>query len=307
MRPSARQALLRSLRSSRLLTFAKKAIPDFLKSAVVVAIAGGQKGVIDLGEGVELSFPLGDFYWSKVADNIRAYEPEMWFALDCLLDSETLFIDGGANIGLWSCYAAMKAGDGRRVVAVEPGFKVFPYLQQNCERNNLNFTVLKNAIWSRSGENKVFLTYEGHASSSLVENAPLKLLGRVSVETISIDDAVDAAIADSPPVSSIIVKLDVEGVECEAIAGSERTLARDNALLIYEDHGSELASPATRLCLEKGLNIYYYADGSMRPISGTRQAAALKNDCHKGYNFFACKPGTVFDTKLSALVDAVPA
>ena len=307
MPPSARQALLRCFRSSRLLTIVKKAFPDFLKSAVVAAIASGQKGMIDLGGGVELSYPLDDFYWSRVADNIRAYEPEMWLALDCLLDSGTLFIDCGANIGLWSCYAAMKAGDGRRVVAAEPGFKVFPYLLRNCRKNNLNFTVLRKAIWSRSGENKVFLTYEGHASSSLVEDASMKLLGRVSVETISIDDAVDAAIADASAVSSIIIKVDVEGVECEAIAGAEHTLGRDNVLLIYEEHGSKLASPATELCLEKGLNIYYYANGSMRPISGTQQAAALKKDCHKGYNFFACKPGTGFDARLSALVAAVPA
>jgi FkbM family methyltransferase len=307
MHTSAREMILRTMRSSPLVTVAKRAVPDFVKTAVIAAIARGEEGRIDLGDGVTLSYPLDDFYWSRVADNIRDYEPEIWFVLDRFMNPETLFLDCGANIGLWSCYAALKAGHGRRVIAVEPGFKVYPHLQQNCRRNNLNFTVLRNAIWSRSGESRVFFAYEGHASSSLVEDRAKKLLGRVDVETVSIDDAVESALETAPGVSDIIVKLDVEGVECQAIAGAERTLVRENALLIYEDHGSELASPPTEFCLQKGLHVYYYAGGLTRRIGNTREAGALKKNRGKGYNFFACKPGTGFDAQLRALAAAVPA
>jgi len=307
MHTSARAALLRNLRSSPLAMAAKRAVPDFLKTAVIAAIARGEEGTIDLGEGVTLSYPLDDFYWSRIAGHIRDYEPEMWFVLDRFMTPETLFLDCGANIGLWSSYAALKASHGRLVVAVEPGFKVFPHLVKNCQRNHLDFTVLRNAIWSRSGESRVFFAYEGHASSSLVEDRSRKLLGRVNVQTVSIDDAIESALETAAGVSAIIVKLDVEGVECEAIAGAARTLGRDNALLIYEDHGSEPASPATELCLQKGLRIYYYADGVMCRIENSREARALKKNRGKGYNFFACKPGSAFDAQLRALAVAVPA
>jgi FkbM family methyltransferase len=293
--------ILRTMRSSPLVTVAKRAVPDFVKTAVIAAIARGEEGRIDLGDGVTLSYPLDDFYWSRVADNIRDYEPEIWFVLDRFMNPETLFLDCGANIGLWSCYAALKAGHGRRVIAVEPGFKVSPHLLENCRRNHLNFTVRKNAIWSRSGESGVFFAYEGHASSSLVEDRAKKLLGRVEVETVTIDDAIEPVLKTAPGISDIIVKVDVEGVECEAIAGAARTLARGNCLLIYEDHGSEPASPVTELCLGKDLNIYFYADGAVRRIGNTDEARAVKMDRRRGYNFFACMPESDFDARLSAL------
>lgn len=305
MRPSARQALLRSLRSFRPLKGIKKAIPESMKSAVIRAIAWGRPGIIELGNGVKLSYPLDDWYWSRAEGKIRSYEPEIWFVLGHLLNPASLFIDCGANIGLWSCVAAMKIGNGDQVVAIEPGVSIYPYLQRNSRENGLNFEVRANAIWNKSGEDRVFFVSEGHASSSLVEDSSRKLLGQVTVQTVCIDDVVDSAMARVPSVSNIIVKLDVEGVECEAIAGAARTFRRANVLLIYEDHGHDVGSRTTELCLGMGLKVYSYINDGLKVIGSTLEAGEVKKDRHRGYNFFACKPGSGFDAQLSALQPAV--
>lgn len=307
MGSSARQALLQSVRSFRLVNGLKRVIPDAIKAGVIRAIAGGQPGFISLASDVSLSFPLDDYYWSRVAAEIRSYEPELWFVLERVLNANSLFIDCGANIGLWSCFAAAKIGSGRGVVAIEPGFKVRPHLLRNCRDNNLNFTVLNNAIWSKSGERRTFFAYEGHAASSLVEDTSRKLLDKTSIETVSIDDVVEDAIFATPGVSNIVIKLDVEGVEREAIAGAAQTLNRDNVLLIYEDHGRDNGSEVTGLCLGIGMRIYFYCDSTLRIIESKSEATAVKKDYRRGYNFFACKPGTAFDMRLRHLASSVPA
>lgn len=305
MRSSARQAILRSLRSLRPLKRVKKVIPNFIKSALIGAIAGGRPGTIELGDGIVLSYPLDDSYWSRVESNIRSYEPELWLVLGRLLNSASLFIDCGANIGLWSCFAAVMIGNGQQVVAIEPGVTIFPYLLRNSRETGLNFVALTNAAWNKSGESMVFFVSEGHASSSLVKNPFRKLVSQVSVETVCIDDVVESAIANAPNVSNIVVKLDVEGVECEVIAGAGRSLCCENVLRFYEDPGYVEDSEATELCLKMGLQIYFCADGAMRQIGSARDAAAAKIDPHRRYNSFACRRGSEFETPSTTFPDAV--
>lgn len=305
-RPFLREKLRLWLKSSKILAPVKKLIPDVVKSGLLNIGFEGLEGTIDLGGGVELKYALNDFYWPRYANDIHAYEPEMWFVMDLFVKPGVVFIDCGANIGLWSCYAASKIGDKDKVIAVECGDTILPLLRENQSRNKMRFTLLEKAIWSRSGETKVFSVFTGAASSSLVaENSQAQLLHQISVETITIDDIVTQVLAKYSSIVGVVVKLDVEGVEREALIGAARTLASQNTLVIYEDHGKDVSCKATAAALELGLSVYFpEVKGSSRSIyavSNLTQVHSIKKDVANGYNFLACVQGSVFAKSLSEL------
>lgn len=234
------------VKSSSILAPIKRVIPDMLKSKMLKFVAGGQAGSISLGNDVMLKYDLDDWYWPRYVRNIRSYEPEIWFFADRYFNPDVVFIDCGANIGLWSCYAASKIKNRNQVIAVECSDSILPRLRQNRALNRENFTLIEKAIWSRSGETKVFTVYRGHASSSLVASDPdREQVHQISVQTVSIDDIAGRTLEISPNLTDFIVKLDVEGVEREALAGAKRILHEKDTLLIYEDHGQDTESVTT--------------------------------------------------------------
>ncbi|HVC28077.1 MAG TPA: FkbM family methyltransferase [Gammaproteobacteria bacterium] len=301
---SKRKKILSRVKTSPLLAPMKWMVPDYVKTLILRLIAGGEQGTIHLSNGGMLKYNLDDSYWARYADDIRDYEPEIWFLLDRFLSADTIFIDCGANIGLWSCYAAHLIKNKYLVVAVEPGDSILPLLRQNHALNGRNFTLLERAVWNSSGESMSLMVYSGHASSSLVEtDLPIKPLHRVSVQTVCIDDVVVAVLAKAPHVTGVVIKLDVEGAEQRALDGASTTLATRNTLLIYEDHGRDLNSETTAYFLSRGLNIYYIrgVTHAVSAVADTQELRAIKTDPGNGYNFIACRPGSTFDKDFSDL------
>lgn len=294
-------------KSSPILAPVKRIIPDTLKSKLLKLAAGGRVGSISLGNDVILKYDLDDWYWPRYARNIRSYEPEMWFVADRYFSPDVIFIDCGANIGLWSCYAASKIKSRNQVIAVECGDSILPRLRQNRGLNGESFILLENAVWSRSGETKIFTVYRGHASSSLVTVDPNReQVHQIPVQTISIDDIVSRTLEKFPGLTNVIVKLDVEGVESEAVAGAKRTLFEKNTLLIYEDHGQDTESATTAFILQQGLKVYYVdiSNSARRvlPVHNADELRAIKIDRGTGYNFLACRPNSRFDDDFQELL-----
>ncbi len=92
-------------------------------------------------------------FWYSL--NILSYEPEIWYVADRFLDPSTIFVDCGANLGLWSCFAASKIGEQHaQVIAVEPGESVLQRLRRNRQLNHEGFSLLECAISDRSGETR---------------------------------------------------------------------------------------------------------------------------------------------------------
>lgn len=305
MKHSLRGTAINWLTSSSVLSGPKKLIPNSIKGWVKGRVAGDGMDFFDLGNGATVEYSLKDPYWARFGDNIRRFEPEVGFVLDRFVGPDTVFVDCGANIGLWSVRAAQKIGNPDQVYAIEPGEKILPFLQRNRERNQRGFTLLPNAVWSRSGETKEFIVSTSHASSSLAAEtlAEHEVLRRIPVQTVSIDSIVETAAAKAPQAKNVVVKLDVEGVEKEAIEGMTHTLANRNVLLTYEDHGKEPESKVTADLLHRGMHVYYVNPDSfvVRRIESAEELKLIKTIPTKGYNFIACPPGRGFDEQLNQL------
>lgn len=259
-----------------------------------------------LASGMTFGVPWHDRYWVGPLLLERQYEREIDALLTQLLRPEDWFFDCGANAGLWSVAAASVINDANRVVAVEAGKAAFTMLQGNNDRNGGCCTALHRAL-TASGEGSVELFANGDdlASSSLVRTlAPQQAVGE-AVDAVSLD-ALLSRRAARPPTSATFVKLDIEGMEAEVLAGLDPEIHGD-LLVLYEDHGRDAASAATTSLLERGFHVaYLQPDERPRPISSADLAElrTLKADANRGYNLVAVAPHGVGHARLTSMMPA---
>ncbi|MBN8531254.1 MAG: FkbM family methyltransferase [Alphaproteobacteria bacterium] len=297
-------ALFRALRGSPLLVGVINLAPGWVKQLARDVLLRGQMDENRLSEhtletGGRLLVPH-DRYWLRYLNQLEEYEPEIRATIDRFVAPGTLFIDAGANIGLWSAYACGLVGEQGRVVAIEPG-AIGEVLIKNQERNGGRFDVLRKAIAEVSGQVLDFYEYANHAGSSLKGNLQsMPPVATRQVETVSLDDIVAQAVKENRDITRVVLKLDVEGFEREALAGMRRAMESHDVLIAYEDHGKDKTSETTRHVLEQlGLYVYYPGErGGMRQIEDASELDAIKKRHEKGYNFLACKPGGEMDREL---------
>lgn len=259
-----------------------------------------QACVVRLGSGSRFHFRLSDPYWSRIVSRVYSYEPEIGFILKRMRGKPFVFLDCGANFGYWSVLCSSPEIGCHSVVAVEALATTFRELERNSELNSARFEARLNAIHSVDGRTVFVSERNGdHAGASVVGDEK----AGVAVQTITIDSLLsDRAV---PPSVPVIVKLDVEGVEIEAMKGASALLQRE-ALIIYEDHGQDPTSAVTDFIVcELGLSVFFIDDAlNVRRIPSAAAAGAVKLKRKKGYNFFAVTPGSTFDRELSVLARA---
>jgi precorrin-6B methylase 2 len=79
-------------------------------------------------------------------------EPLTEFLIEKLMPQGGTFVDVGANIGLMSVVAGLRAGPKGRVVAIEPAPIIAKRLEENLCLNNLQADVVQVAAWDRVGD-----------------------------------------------------------------------------------------------------------------------------------------------------------
>lgn len=156
-------------------------------------------------------------------------------AMDRSLHAGMVFIDIGANIGLFSILAEKKYG--ARVIAVEPSERERGRLERNMSLNGVSFTVLPCAFGEADGAAKLSLEPMGSHTMNRIRPIPN-----------SIDHAdvplrrFDSALRDIDPNSIALVKIDVEGYEMAVLKGMTSMIDRMvNAVFVVEVTPSWLA------------------------------------------------------------------
>lgn len=238
---------------------------------------------IALGSDALISFPASDPYWNRMLLRSYDHEPEMARLLRLLAAVDYGFIDCGANIGYWSVFAASSVGGGKPVLAIEASAPTYGQLVANTAPHAGLIKTFHRAILDRSGV-EVNLNAEAHEARGIAAEGEAS--SGETVTSISIDDLLDH---QGWAERRLVVKLDVEGVEREALAGMERALGRD-ALVIYEDHGSDPTHALTRHILAgRGLAVHLLLDDRAVPIAKADELDAYKRDRTKGYNLIALR------------------
>ncbi len=172
-------------------------------------------------------------------------------------------VDGGAHLGLYTVFGARGVGPGGRVLAFEPD----PYNLRALEANSrglANVVVSPKALAEGPGE-AMFHRSSGTIGSSLL--ARDTSTGAEPVQLTSIDDELAGA-----ALSSLVVKLNVEGAEPRVLEGARETLARCKDATLFVEVSPDLLGERTAelvpQLMELGFDVFRItlADQSLQRI-----------------------------------------
>jgi FkbM family methyltransferase len=167
-----------------------------------------------------------------------AFEPEETRLLLEELTSAELFVDVGANIGLYSCLAAAR---GLNVLALEPLPQNLVLLFRNLRENGFDRAeVLPLGLGERPG---IQTLYGGGTGASLIRGwagAPAGWERSIALSTF------DLLVAPRAAGRRTLIKLDIEGAELAALRGATRLLAQEPAPVWLVENNLEAHHPSGR-------------------------------------------------------------
>jgi FkbM family methyltransferase len=137
------------------------------------------------------------------------YEPAVWNELLGSVESGDVVADVGANVGLYAVALARRVGPTGRVIAYEPDAANAELLCRNIELNGVGrvVEVCELAVGSAPGE----LPFLSDRQQSRVDPA-----GESRVRVVALDDELERI---------ALLKIDVEGLECDVLDGARSLLA----------------------------------------------------------------------------------
>ena len=235
---------------------------------------------IKLNPDATFEFPYGDGYWSKLLNRSYHYEDELELLFRGSAEVDYTLLDCGANYGYWSVLVSSKPMGSHRAIAIEPSSQNFAKLKNNAAVNGNRFELMKCAIGSSRG--KARLSGTKHEAFSIAGNGG----GGEDVPVIALDNLIDdGKVAAS---GKYLIKLDVEGVEIEAMKGGARLMQGDSVLLC-EEHGNDPLHTVSRYILEQTpLKLIVYDPRSQRLeiVNELSILDRIKVSTHVGYNVF---------------------
>jgi FkbM family methyltransferase len=237
---------------------------------------------IKLNPDATFAFPYGDGYWSKLLNRTFSYEDELELLFRDSVGVDYTLIDCGANFGYWSVLISSRPYGSHKAIAIEPSSQNFVKLRKNAEINGGRFEAMKCAIGATRGTAR--LSGTKHEALSIAGGAGD---GGEDVPVIALDNLLDDGKVS--PGGKYLIKLDVEGVEIEAIKGGTRLLQGDSVLLC-EEHGNDPNHTVSRFILDQTplkLIVYDPRSGRLEAVTELSILDRIKVSTHVGYNVFA--------------------
>jgi FkbM family methyltransferase len=234
---------------------------------------------IKLNADAVFEFPYGDGYWSKLLNRSYHYEDELELLFQDSADVDYTLLDCGANYGYWSVLVSSAPFGSHKVIAVEPSSQNFAKLANNAAINGNRFELLKCAIGAARGTAR--LSGTKHEAFSIAGDAGS---GGEDVPVIALDNLLDEGRISRD--GKYLIKLDVEGVEIEAIKGGTRLLQGDS-IILCEDHGADRTHSVSRYILEQTplkLIVYDPRYDRFETVTELSILDRIKLSTHVGYN-----------------------
>ncbi len=192
--------------------------PVGVREIRLAEMESGLKFQVDLGDRLGCDIYYG--YYQEYFDS------QLFLSL---LDSESIFLDIGANFGYYAVTATKSIGKKNSVHAFEPNENVYELLQKNVEINGVRETVCTHQICvgAEDGEVDFYITEES-SFSGMSSTGRAKLREKVKVPIRSLD-----SILPQLGLSQIdAIKIDVEGYEFAVLQGAKETLRKSPNLAI---------------------------------------------------------------------------
>ncbi len=244
------------------------------RSDVDVFERDGVSYELDLRQGIDFSIFL-----------LRSFEPETKKALNRLVRPGDTVLDIGANIGAHTLTLASLVGESGKVIACEPTDYAYRKLTRNI-RLNPHLAGRIFAIQSFvSATHREAVPQEIYSSWPLVGGEDLhpKHLGTREASDAAICRSVDE-IAGTEKLERIgLIKMDVDGWECDVLAGAVEVMAQHKPIFVMEVAPYVLvergASLQQFLSFFKDANYRFYDERTSAALPmGERELGALIRD-----------------------------
>lgn len=241
---------------------------------------------VEIKDDVILSVDINDPYWNGLITPYFIYEPELHYILKHLEKVDYVFLDCGANIGYWSCLVTSSYYGKKNSIAIEPSSSNYRLLKKNNEKNGNLFETIHHALSEFNNKTLTLYNLSDHASASLIKKETLDNTSKYEkVQSITIDEVSNKFNIKKP----ILIKLDIEGVEIDALKGAIEVL-KQMPLIVYEDHGSDTDSVVSEYIMnELGMHVWFIDEnGTIEKIDRLGVLKSIKTNKTKGYNFISC-------------------
>jgi FkbM family methyltransferase len=160
------------------------------------------------------------------------FEIEEIFFLKSVLQKGDVFIDVGANIGLFSLIASKCVGNEGQVISIEPTPKTFKRLVENIELNGINnISPLNIGLSNQKGSLLLQVSESGYdAWNTFAKAKESKFQAEINVKVDTLDDI----IPEFSKGKIRLIKIDVEGWEKFVLEGGMNILINYNPILMIE-------------------------------------------------------------------------
>lgn len=212
---------------------------EYLKYGDIVSIIASVKYVANQSSHSSdriVHSTMGTFFCRRNTNDFQfanyAYE---WSVKKYVLDHRheyTIFIDGGAGIGE---YSILLANNKLRCIAFEPVKSTYSVLMKNLKLNNLNseITAFPYGLGAENKQAEFMFNTVNTGASHIVLNG----LGDCKAEIRTIDSLLPEL--NFSPDDRILFKLDVEGMEPDALRGASEFIKNHQHLtFVMEDKHS---------------------------------------------------------------------
>ena len=163
------------------------------------------------------------------------YEPAVMLVLRRLLLRGAVFVDVGAQIGLYTLLGSRWTAGGGHVYSFEPSSRELAVLRENVELNDLrNVTVTAAAVHERAGRAVLHIASADHRGQNTLASSfgyeGIEEDGQEAVDLVTLDDLWTARHWRRPDV----IKIDAEGAELHVLRGAAGLLRDARPAVVFE-------------------------------------------------------------------------
>lgn len=139
-----------------------------------------------------------------------------------------IFVDLGANCGMFTIPLARMLKENGKVISIEPDKRNIDLLRKNVELNKLdNVIIIEKGTFSKKENKILYIDNIGTGGHTLLKKDGARQ------EIISVDK-LDNILRELNVNHVNLIKMDVMGVEFETFEGAKETLKRDHPKIIFE-------------------------------------------------------------------------
>ncbi len=213
------------------------------------------------GLWLHLNLLTEEKYW------LGYHEWEVQEALRMLTNPGTIAYDIGSHIGFFSMAMAKRVGTTGQIFAFEPDPENAERIQEHALRNKFTtrMTLLREAVWSYSCPTGILFKRgnikRDHGGISADACTPPLADGEcISVPSVTLD----ALIQKGYPIPDV-VKVDVEGGECEVLKGGRELFSRAKLKVICEIHTEDAMHWSSDWLRERGYALQWLTPDGILP------------------------------------------